>query len=77
MKLFSATLYGEDRRWYDNLPPASITSMDQFEEIFLVRWGLKLEDIQSLLKGLKCIKQTEDETVRVFKVRFHKFIPDS
>ena len=28
MKLFSATLHGEARRWYDNLPAASITSMD-------------------------------------------------
>ena len=70
MKLFSASLHGEARKWYDSLPAASITSMDQFEEIFLVRWVLKLEDIQSLLKGLECIKQIEDETVKVFGVRF-------
>jgi hypothetical protein len=80
MKLFSATLHGESRRWYDNLPAASITSMDQFEEIFLARWALKLEDIQSLLKGLECIKQTEYETVRVFGFRFQRLlyqIPES
>jgi hypothetical protein len=74
MKLFSATLHGEARRWYHNLPAASITSMDQFEEIFLARWVLKLEDIQSLLKGLECIKQTEYETVRVFGVRFQRLL---
>jgi hypothetical protein len=74
MKLFSSTLHGEARIWYDNLPASSITSMDQFEEIFLVRWGLKLEDIQSLLKGLECIKKTEDETVRFFRVRFQRFL---
>jgi hypothetical protein len=56
MKLFSASLHGEARRWYDNLPATSITSMDHFEEIFLARWVMKLEDIQSLLKGLECIK---------------------
>jgi hypothetical protein len=56
MKLFSASLHGEARRWYDNLPAASITSMDHFEKIFLVRWVMKLEDIQSLLRGLERIK---------------------
>ena len=30
MKLFSASLRGEARRWYDNIPTANITSMDQF-----------------------------------------------
>jgi hypothetical protein len=74
MKLFSATLHGEARRWYDNLPAASITSMDQFEEIFLERWGVKLEYIQSLLKGLEYIKQTKDETVRVFGFRFQRLL---
>jgi hypothetical protein len=74
MKLFSASLHGEARRWYDNLPAASITSMDHFEEIFLARWVMKLEDIQSLLKGLECIKQTEDEIIRVFGVRFQRLL---
>jgi hypothetical protein len=67
MKLFSATLHGNARRWYDNLPAASITSMDQLEEIFLMSWGMKLEDIQLLLKRLEYIRQTEDETVRAFQ----------
>jgi hypothetical protein len=58
MKLFSATLHGNARKWYDNLPDASITSMDQLEEIFLKKWGTKLEDIQMLLKRLDYIKQT-------------------
>ena len=42
MKLFSTSLHGEARRWYDNLPAANITSMDHFEEIFLARWVMKL-----------------------------------
>ena len=74
MKIFSATLHGDARRWYDNLPTTSITSMDQLEEIFLMRWGMKLEYIQSLLRGLKCIKQTEGGTVRAFGVRFQKLL---
>jgi hypothetical protein len=39
MKLFSATLHGNARKWYDNLPVASITSMDQLEVTFLRNWG--------------------------------------
>jgi hypothetical protein len=80
MKLFSASLHGGARRWYDNLPSASITSMDHCEEIFLAKWAMKMEDIQSLLKGLESIKQTEPEIFRVFGARFHKFlyqIPES
>jgi hypothetical protein len=80
MKLFSASLHGEARRWYDNLPTASITSMDHFEEIFLARWVMKLEDIQSLLRGFESIKQTEDETIRDFDFRFQRslyHIPES
>jgi hypothetical protein len=53
MKLFFATLQGNARRWYGNLPATSITSMDQLEETFLMSWGMELEDIQLLLKGLE------------------------
>jgi hypothetical protein len=48
MKLFSATLHGNARKWYDDLPDASITSMDQLEETFLKKWNIKLEDIHML-----------------------------
>jgi hypothetical protein len=74
MKLFSATLHGNARKWYDNLPVASITSMDQLEETFLKRWGMKLEDIQTLLKELEYAKQTENETVRDFRDRFDRLL---
>ena len=62
MKLFSATLHGNARKWYDNLHVASITSMGQLEETFLRNWGMKLEDIQTLLKRLEYVKQIENET---------------
>jgi hypothetical protein len=80
IKLFFASLHGGARRWYDNLLAASITSMDHFEEIFLAKWAMKMEDIQSLLKGIEGIKQTEPEIVRVFRARFQKLlykIPES
>jgi hypothetical protein len=70
MKLFSATLHENARKWYDNLPDASITTMEQLEETFLEKWGIQLEYISVLLKRFKHIKQTENETLRDFQDRF-------
>jgi hypothetical protein len=72
MKLFSASLHEGAKKWYDDLPVASITSMDHFEKVFLERWALKLEDVQSLLKELEGIKQASYEVVKVFRARFQK-----
>jgi hypothetical protein len=72
MKLFSASLDGEARRWYDNLPAASIDSMELFEEVFLAKWTMEMEDIQSLLKELEDVKQAESEIVRDYCARFRK-----
>jgi hypothetical protein len=74
MKLFSASLHGEARRWYDNLPAASITTMEQFEGIFLANWTMKAEVIQSLLKELEGIRQKESEIVKAFGFRFEKLL---
>jgi hypothetical protein len=70
MKLFSTTLHGNARKWYDNLPDASITTMEQLEETFLEKWGIQLEDISVLQKELEDIKQTENETLWDFQNRF-------
>jgi hypothetical protein len=74
MKLFSASLHGGARRWYNNLPAASINSMDRFEEVFLAKWTMKIEDIQSLLKELEGIRQTESEIVKAFGSRFERLL---
>jgi hypothetical protein len=74
MKLFSATLHGNAREWYGDLSNANIRSMDQLEETFLKRWGIKLKDIQMLLKILEYIKKTKNEIVREFQDRFENFL---
>jgi hypothetical protein len=73
MKLFSATLHENARRWYDALPDASITSMDQLEEVFLKRWNIK-EDPRVLLNKLNHIEKNENETVREFHTKFQKIL---
>jgi hypothetical protein len=70
MKLFSKTLHGDAKKWYDNLPDAGITSMDQFEEVFLEEWGIHSEDIPLLIKNFEDIKQRENETLFDFQSRF-------
>ena len=50
MKLFPTTLHENARKWYDNLPDASITTMEQLEETFLEKCGIQLEEISLLLK---------------------------
>jgi hypothetical protein len=70
MKFFSNTLHGDAKKWYNNLPNASITSMDQFEEVFLEEWGIKSEDIPILQKHFEDIKQNENETLFDFQSRF-------
>jgi hypothetical protein len=74
MKLFSASLHEEAKKWYDSLPAASITSMDHFEEIFLERWALKLEDVQSLLKELEGVRQENGELVSFLWTKFQKLL---
>jgi len=74
MKLFSASLHGEARRWYDNLPAASINSMERFEEIFIAKWTMEMEVVYSLLKDLEGIRQAESEVVRTFGVRFQRLL---
>jgi hypothetical protein len=63
-----------DNKWYDDLPDASITSMDQLEETFLKKWNIKIEDIHMLIKRLEYMKQTENETVKEFHTRFENLL---
>jgi hypothetical protein len=74
MKLFSATLHDNARKWYDDLPDSSITSMIQIEETFLEKWGIKLEYIHMLIKIFEYMKQTMNETDKEFHTRFENLL---
>jgi hypothetical protein len=73
MKLFSATLHDNARRWYDGIPDSSITSMDQLEKVFLKRQNIK-EDLMVFLNKINHIKKIENETVREFHIRLEKVL---
>jgi hypothetical protein len=74
MKIFFATLHGNAKKWYDDLPDASITSMNRLEKTFLKKWGVKLEDIHMLIKILEHMKQTKNETIKEFHTRFENLL---
>jgi hypothetical protein len=59
MKLFSVSLHEGAKKWDDNLPGCQHHIHGPFEEVFLAKWALKLEDVQSLLKEIEGIKQGE------------------
>jgi hypothetical protein len=48
--------------------------MEQFEEIFLAKWTMKIEVIQSLLKELEGIRQAKSKIVKVFVFRFERLL---
>ena len=70
MKIFPTTLHENAKKWYDDLPDASITSMNQLEEVFLKEWGIKLEEIQTLLK----ILQLKFVLLNKFLIKIQSFI---
>jgi len=74
MELFPTTLHGNAKKWYDDLPNATFTSMNQLEEVFLKKWGIKLEEIQTFLNRLQYAKQGEIETVWNFWNRFESLL---
>jgi hypothetical protein len=73
MKLFSATLHDNAWRWYNNLPNASITSMDKLEEVFLEIWSVKMNP-NILLMRLNCLGKDENETFREFYDKFERIV---
>jgi hypothetical protein len=70
IEIFPTTLHGNAKKLYDDLPDASITTMDQLEETFLGKWGIQLKDVSVLINRFEHIKQTENETLFDFQSRF-------
>jgi hypothetical protein len=71
MKIFSTALCDDARRWYDDLPNASITYMDQLEEVFLRILNVK-EDPDMLLQILVHIKNVENEAIKDLHTKFRR-----
>jgi hypothetical protein len=78
MRLFAHSFSGEVRKWFKALPTTSIPNFDNFETLFLGRWGNKKNPLQ-LLTQYNNLKRLPVETVQEFSTRFMKVynsIPD-
>jgi hypothetical protein len=73
MKLFSASLTGDARIWYNNLPNKSIKSWEDFENAFIRKWGDE-KDLTYLFSQYQEIQKHEEESVREFNDRFNTLL---
>ena len=46
MRLFAQSLYGEEKKWFNNIPTRCILNFDGFQTIFLDRWEDKKNPLQ-------------------------------
>jgi len=70
-KAFPTTLTKTEIRWFDNLPPKSISSFDDLAKKFLARFSIQ-KDKAKHAPSLLGIKQGDRESLRNYMERFNK-----
>jgi hypothetical protein len=73
MRLFSYTLVGKAKEWYDSILPGTIMNWDLFQERFTKIFG-KNKDYQSLYDQLYNYKRNSGESIRDFNDRFNTLV---
>ncbi|KAL4390812.1 hypothetical protein AHAS_Ahas03G0182500 [Arachis hypogaea] len=74
-KAFPTTLTKTTIRWFDNLPPRSISSFDDMAKKFLAKFSIQ-KDKAKHAPSLLGIRQGERETLRNYMERFNKTCMD-
>ncbi|XP_057741310.1 uncharacterized protein LOC130959864 [Arachis stenosperma] len=74
-KAFPTTLTKTAIKWFDNLPPRSISSFDDMAKKFLARFFIQ-KDKAKHAPSLLGIKQEEQESIRNYMERFNKTYMD-
>ena len=74
-KAFPITLTKTAIRWFDNLPPKSISSFDELAKKFLARFSIQ-KDKAKHAPSLLGIKQGNRESLRSYMERFNKTCMD-
>ena len=72
MRLFAQSLYGEAKRWFNDLPARSIATFKYFEALSLDRWEDKKSPLQ-VLNQYNNLKKDNFESVHEFSRRFMRF----
>jgi len=71
IRIFTLSLQGEVRTWFKTLPEASISDLEQFLNLFLDRWMIKV-NLLMLIKEYNQLKRRPDESVQQFSDRFNQ-----
>jgi len=71
IRLFALSLQGEVRTWFKTLPKASISNLEQFLNLFLDRWMIKV-NLLLLIDEYNQLKRLPNETVQRFSNRFNQ-----
>jgi hypothetical protein len=78
MRLLVHSLYGEVRKWFRDLPPASIVDIEALDETFINQWGDRRDYLYYITK-FGALKRKNGESISDFTKRFNKMygrIPD-
>ena len=60
--VFSQSLQGDVKEWFKHLQPESISTWEEFSEIFLKFWG-KRRSLDQILSKFYSMKKQEGETI--------------
>jgi hypothetical protein len=71
IRMFALSLQGKVKNWFRNLPAASIRNFQQFMQIFLDRWVVRV-NVFLILEEYEHLKRKPGETVHQFSARFNK-----
>ena len=70
-RVFVQSLDGHARKWFKELPPGSITGIEQLDEIFLKHWGDR-RDLLYYITEFGNLKKENGESVFDFTKRFNR-----
>ncbi|XP_016207140.1 uncharacterized protein LOC107647586 [Arachis ipaensis] len=70
-KAFPTTLTKAAMKWFDSLPPRSVTSFDDFSRKFLMRFSIQKDKVKHA-PSLLGVKQEVGEPLRDYMERFNK-----
>jgi hypothetical protein len=71
IRLFSLSLQSRAKKWYKDLPAASINDLNQFVKVFLDQWVIKRNPFL-ILEEYDHLKRQPGETVHKFSTRFNQ-----
>ena len=71
MRMFVQILDGDVKKWFRELPPNSITIIEELQDLFMRQWG-ETKDHTYYITKFGALRIKKDETIVDFSKRFNK-----